>query len=92
MAARADRPYPPDWCDDDTMAYLLDMGKSTFRDYVNRGLLPKGRRIGGSVRWSRHEVTRALADLGGPAQTRERSDPIMEAARGKKEAARRGTA
>ncbi|WP_394891017.1 helix-turn-helix transcriptional regulator [Mesorhizobium sp. AaZ16] len=47
------RHYPPEWCSAETMAYLLDVGVSTFRAYTAGGLLPPGVRRGGSVRWRR---------------------------------------
>jgi 6-phosphogluconate dehydrogenase (decarboxylating) len=47
------RYYPPEWCSAATMAYLLDLGESTFRSYVTRRLLPAGVHRGGSVRWHR---------------------------------------
>jgi hypothetical protein len=47
------RYYPPEWCSAETMAYLLDIGASTFRSYVSRGILPEGIVRGGSVRWHR---------------------------------------
>ena len=47
------RYYPPEWCSAETMAYLFDIGESTFRAYVTRGLLPAGVHRGGSVCWHR---------------------------------------
>jgi hypothetical protein len=50
------RHYPPEWCSAETMAYLLDVGASTFRGYVVRGLLPPAVQRGGSVRWHRQST------------------------------------
>jgi hypothetical protein len=57
------RPYPPDWLSAEEAAYLLTVAESTFRDYVARGLLPKGILIGGSRRWSRHKLNSTLETL-----------------------------
>jgi predicted DNA-binding transcriptional regulator AlpA len=72
-------PLVPDWCSEVTMAALLDMAPSTFRDYVARGLLPKGIKVGGSRRWSRASVNDALERL--TVQSND-GDPIMAAIRG----------
>lgn len=53
----------PDWCRDETMAALLDLPCSTFRDYVAEGLIPKGVKIGKHRLWSRERVNAALASL-----------------------------
>lgn len=61
------RPYPPELCSAETMAYLLDIGTSTFRSYVARGLLPTGISRGGSVRWPRQVVIDAWTGSCTPA-------------------------
>lgn len=92
------RPYPPDWCSDGTMAYLLDMSVRTFRRYVADGVLPPGVRREGSVRWDREEVRRAWRVARNPAKVGRRAsapapvDPIMEAASGQTQEPRRGAA
>lgn len=76
------RPYPPDYCDAEEMAYLLSMGRSTFLEFVAAGSLPQGVKIGGKRLWSRARCVQALDDLQNP----ERNAPcgILEAARGQK--------
>lgn len=66
-------PYPPIYADEPTMAALLCLGESTFRDYVRRGLLPPGRLIGSSRRWKVEDVTKALDP---PAEGGSDGDPI----------------
>lgn len=61
------RPYPPDWLDEASAAYLFSMGASTFRDYVSRGMLPEGIKIGGKRLWSRASINEALEKLANPA-------------------------
>lgn len=63
------RPYPPDWVDEAGAAYLFSMGASTFRDYVSRGMLPQGIKIGGKRLWSRTSINEALENLANPALT-----------------------
>lgn len=91
---RAFRPYPPDWCAAETMAYLLDMSETRFRDLVRTRVLPPGVDRAGTVRWNRigtleawdaHQDRARVAGEGG-------GDPILEAARGKKAGARREVA
>jgi len=57
----SDRPYPPDWLDDNGAAYLLTLPVSTFREYVGLGVLPAGVKIGKHRRWSRTMLNEALA-------------------------------
>lgn len=56
--------YPPDWLDADEAAYLLCLPVSSFRQYVNEGVLPKGVTIGKHRRWSRAMLHDALAARG----------------------------
>lgn len=72
------RLYPPDWLDADGAAYLLSMAESTFRDYVDRKILPEGVKIGGKRLWSRASLNDALEKLANPALT----GPIDQAIRG----------
>ena len=87
------RPYPPDFCKAETMAYMLDMSETTFRNLVADRILPKGRMIGGLRLWSRQEVYEALearkaTDFNG----RLNDDPISRAIHGTQEETRRGPA
>jgi predicted DNA-binding transcriptional regulator AlpA len=56
-----------DWCRDETMASLLDIPVSTFREYVEKGWLPKGVKIGKHRLWSRASVNAALARMQEPS-------------------------
>lgn len=47
---------PPSYVSKATLAAELDMSESTVDSYVQRGLLPKPIRRGGSVRWCWAEV------------------------------------
>ena len=49
-------PRPPSYVSKATLAAELDMSESTVDSYVQRGLLPKPIRRGGSVRWCWAEV------------------------------------
>jgi predicted DNA-binding transcriptional regulator AlpA len=51
---------PPSYVSKATLAAELDMSESTIDSYVQRGLLPKPFKWGGSVRWSWAEVTACL--------------------------------
>lgn len=42
------RPYAPDWLDDEGAAYALSLPVSTFRQYVEAGMLPPPVKNGGS--------------------------------------------
>ena len=55
----ANRSYPPELCSAETMAFLLDMSPSTFRDLVKAGILPDGVKRQGTVRWHRVETVAA---------------------------------
>jgi len=87
-----DRPYPPDWVDDDGAAYLLSMAPSTFRDFVGRGLLPEGVKIGGKRLWSRLSINEALEKLANPALTSPADIAVREAINGQKAKGRRHAA
>lgn len=76
-------PFPPDYCDEETMSYLLDMAPSTFREYVSRGILPQGIRIGHRRRWRRREVYEVVEALQNAPAPKGKGDAIMEAFRGK---------
>lgn len=63
------RSYAPDWLDDDGAAYALSLPVSTFRQYVDAGLLPQAVKIGRHSRWSRDALNDALAQMHGKART-----------------------
>lgn len=50
------RPYPPDFCSAETLAYRLDCSQRAVHDYAASGLLPKPVIIGNLSRWSWSEV------------------------------------
>jgi predicted DNA-binding transcriptional regulator AlpA len=45
------RPYPPDLCSAETLAYRLDISRSTLDDYVRLGHLPGPVEVGTQRRW-----------------------------------------
>lgn len=51
---------PPSYVSKATLAAELDMSESTVDSYVQRGLLPKPFKWGGSVRWNWADVTACL--------------------------------
>lgn len=77
----APRPYPPDWCDLETIAYLTSMSRATFAQWVKAGSLPDGVRMGGKRLWNRYAVFAAIDEMAG-AGTIGRDGDIMGAARG----------
>lgn len=58
---RHHRPYPPDWCDEETAAYLLSISTSGLRRYVAAGMLPEGALIGNRRLWSREQLNNAMS-------------------------------
>lgn len=52
---------PPSFMSKATLAAELDMSESTVDSYVQRDLLPKPVRVGGSVRWCWADVAKKLA-------------------------------
>ena len=57
---------PPSYVSRATLAAELDMSESTVDSYVQRGLLPKPFKWGGSVRWCWADVAECLnAQIGG---------------------------
>lgn len=67
---------PPSYVSKATLAAEIDISESTVDEYVQRGLLPKPIRIGGSVRWHWPSVEAALLALGGQGQ-HSGTDPFM---------------
>ncbi|MBB94670.1 MAG: transcriptional regulator [Rhodobacteraceae bacterium] len=51
---------PPSFVSKATLAAELDMSESTVDSYVQRGLLPRPIKRGGSVRWCWAEVVAAM--------------------------------
>jgi predicted DNA-binding transcriptional regulator AlpA len=51
-----ERPYPPDYVSAETLAYRLDVSRSTIESYVKAGLLPEAEMIGNLPRWDFAEV------------------------------------
>lgn len=84
------RPYPPDWCDAETAAYLVSMSVDTFKKHVEARLFPEPTIIGGKHLWSRVSLNEALAAL--DASAKGDDDPIMGAIRGKAKNERRRVA
>lgn len=56
---------PPSYVSKATLAAELDMSESTVDSYVQRGLLPKPFKWGGSVRWRWSDVAACLAAQSG---------------------------
>lgn len=57
---------PPAYPSKEELAAELCFSESTVDSYVSRGLLPRPRRIGGSVRWCWAEVEAHLTSSGTP--------------------------
>lgn len=69
---------PPSFVSKATLAAELDISESTVDDYVQRGLLPKPIKIGGSVRWCWAQVEAALASMAGNGPQPD-NDPFLAA-------------
>ncbi|OWJ72510.1 transcriptional regulator [Haematobacter massiliensis] len=57
---------PPSYVSKATLAAELDLSESTIDSLVDRGILPKPIRLGGSVRWCWAQVDASLSPLSGP--------------------------
>lgn len=44
-------------------ARYADVSETTFRDWVSEGFMPQPIKIGGSVRWDRSEIDRAIDEM-----------------------------
>lgn len=64
---------PPSYLSKATLAAELDMSETTVDSYVQRGLLPKPIRPGGSVRWCWAEVEAFLQPTSADGK-----DPFIE--------------
>lgn len=67
---------PPSFPDKAALAAELCISESTVEDWTRRGMLPKPRRLAGSVRWCWSEVEAKLSPPGGAVVS-----PFMEALR-----------
>jgi predicted DNA-binding transcriptional regulator AlpA len=76
------RTYSPDWLDDEGAAYAVSLPVSSFREYVERGLLPKPVKIGRHSRWSRESLNASLAELSGMGKAKSVADIVRELADG----------
>ena len=60
-----ERPYAPDYVSAETLAYRLDLSRSTMDDYVKRRILPPAMTIGTVQRWRWSDVEAAIAASNG---------------------------
>ena len=60
-----ERPYPPDYISAETLAYRLDLSRSTVDDWVTRGLLPPAKIVGTAQRWRWSDIESAIASPNG---------------------------
>lgn len=65
---------PPSFVSKATLAAELDISESTVNSLVQRGILPKPIKMGGSVRWSWAQVVEALAASASSSE----ADPYMQ--------------
>jgi predicted DNA-binding transcriptional regulator AlpA len=65
---------PPSYVSKATLAAELDISESTVDALVQRGILPKPIKMGGSVRWSWAQVDASLAASASSPE----SDPFMQ--------------
>ena len=80
------RPYPPDYCDAETVGYRLGLAAETIHDWARRGLLPKPRDIGTQRRWRWADIETWIAaqngelpdglDTSSPQHLPSRDDPF----------------
>lgn len=69
---------PPSYLSCASLARELDMSETTVRDMVDKGLLPRPIRLGGSVRWNWGDVQMMLAGI---ARSSAERDPYMVGAK-----------
>ncbi|MCC5968406.1 MAG: transcriptional regulator [Pararhodobacter sp.] len=65
---------PPSFVSKATLAAELELSESTIDSYVQRGILPKPIRVGGSVRWDWESVVAALSARSDSSE----GDPFMK--------------
>lgn len=70
------RPYPPDYCDAETLAYRLGLARDTVHDWSRRGLLPKPLDIGTERRWRWSDVEAWIAAHNGEGLDSGDSGPL----------------
>lgn len=61
------RPFPPEYVSAETAAYLLDLSRSTFDDYVRRHLLPQSVTVGAMPRWRWRDLDSHILAINGLA-------------------------
>jgi predicted DNA-binding transcriptional regulator AlpA len=80
------RPYPPDFVSAETLAYRLDIGRSTVDDWVKVGLLPQPLTVGTRQRWRWSDVEAAITAANHPLAregangSAEENDPFSQGA------------
>lgn len=65
---------PPSYVSKATLAKELDMSVSTIDNLVQRGILPKPIKVGGSVRWNWAQVDASLSASAASPEV----DPFMQ--------------
>ena len=70
----------PDYCSISTIAGRLDCSETAVRNYTDRGLIPRPRKIGGMVRWKWSEVEQMWDNMSPGSQVEQ--DPILRAING----------
>jgi len=73
------RPYPPDFCSAETLAYRLDCSTRAVHDYAASGLLPKSVTIGNLSRWSWNDVCEHIGRLNTALLPERLGSPPVEA-------------
>lgn len=76
MANRPALHRPPSYPSKKTLAAELDISESTVDEWVQRGILPKPIKLGGSVRWCWADVQASLSPMAGQQSD---NDPFMQA-------------
>ena len=75
-----ERPYRPAYCSAETLAYLLDLSRSTLDDYVRLGHIPEPLFVGSSRKWRWVDVdTFILARNGRAVDDDATSDGLLSA-------------
>jgi predicted DNA-binding transcriptional regulator AlpA len=60
-----ERCYRPDYLSAESLAYRLDLSRSTIDEYVKRGLLPKPVQVGAALRYRWSDVESFIATANG---------------------------
>lgn len=74
---RDGRDRPPSYLSAASLARELDVSETTILELVRKGILPRGIKLGGSVRYSWTEVQAALSSLKGAAADASGGDPFL---------------